>query len=221
MTRSTTRERCGLVVLPLSALTLSLVLFFTATAAHATTINLVNLDGAGEGYNDTTPRSPEGGNPGTTLGALRVNAFNEAANRWEAILSSSVTILVDSNFDDLVPCGAGGALLGSAGPNTVHRDYVGAPVASTWFTQAQANSHNAMDLSPGTSDLAATFNSDIDNGCLPGITRLVLRIRRRRTLPERSISSRRCCTRWRMDSGSSRSSIWTREPSSADSTTSS
>jgi hypothetical protein len=139
------------------------------SAVHATTIAINNLDGAGEGFNDTTPRSPEGGNPGTTLGALRLNAFNEAADRWEAVLSSSVAIEADSHFDPLTPCG-GGALLGFAGPNTIHRDFVGAPVASTWYGQAEANSLNGSDLAPGTADLAATFNGDIDTGCLPGIT---------------------------------------------------
>jgi hypothetical protein len=153
----------------LLALALGLV-FVMTTAAHATTITINNLDGASEGFNDTTVRSPEGGNPGATLGALRLNAFNEAANRWETVLSSSVVIQADSHFDPLTPCGGGGALLGFAGPNNIFRDFPGAPVASTWFAAAQANSLNGADLAPGTADLAATFNSDIDAGCLPGIT---------------------------------------------------
>src|SRR6266404_3658541 len=153
----------------LGSLMLALVLL-SATATHATTMTVNNLDGAGEGFNDTTPLSAEGGNPGTTLGALRFNAFQEAANRWAARVSSSVTILVDGNMDPLTPCGGGGALLGFAGPNTVHRDFTGAPVASTWFGQAEANALHGSDLAPGTSDIGATFNSDIDNGCLPGIT---------------------------------------------------
>src|SRR5262249_13504585 len=111
---------------------------FAATTAHATTITINNLDGAGEGFNDTTPRSPEGGNPGTTLGALRLNAFNEAANRWQTVVSSTVTIVVDANFDPLF-CSGGSAVLGQAGPNTVHRDFTGAPRASTWYGQAEAN----------------------------------------------------------------------------------
>ena len=40
-----------------------------APAAHATSIVVNNTDGAGEGFNDATPRSPEGGNPGTTTGS--------------------------------------------------------------------------------------------------------------------------------------------------------
>jgi hypothetical protein len=153
----------------LLALTIGVVLAMT-TAAHATTITVNNIDGAGEGFNDPTVRSPEGGNPGTTLGLLRMNAFVEAADRWESVLDSAVTIVADSKFDPLVPCDGGGALLGFAGPNTIPRDFAGAPVASTWFGQAEANSLNGSDLAPGTSDLATTFNSDIDNGCLPGIT---------------------------------------------------
>ena len=96
---------------PSTLLALALgVVFVMTTAAHATTITINNLDGAGEGFNDATVRSPEGGNPGTTLGMLRLNAFNEAANRWEAVLSSSVVIQADSKFDPLTPCGGGGSI---------------------------------------------------------------------------------------------------------------
>ncbi len=47
------------------------VSLLAATEAPATTFTLNIVDGAGEGLNDTTPRAPEGGNPGTTLGLLR------------------------------------------------------------------------------------------------------------------------------------------------------
>jgi hypothetical protein len=138
--------------------------------ARAATIIVNNLDGAGEGFNDPTPRAPEGGNPGVTLGALRLNAFNEAADRWEAIISSSVTIEANGNFNPLVPCGMSGALLGSAGPNSSHRDFAGAPLPATWYSQAQANALAGVDLNGGSADLSATFNTSIDAGCLPGTT---------------------------------------------------
>lgn len=147
-----------------------MLVLLTTAAAHATTITVNDLDGAGEGFNDPTPRSPVGGNPGTTLGALRRNLFQEAANRWAARVDSSVTIVVDGQMDPLTPCGSGGALLGFAGPNTVHRDFSGAPIASTWYGQAEANALHGSDLAPGTSDIDATFNSSLDDGCLPGIT---------------------------------------------------
>ncbi len=161
MTRTNGRATTTLLALVVSGI-------FAATA-HATTITINNLDGAGEGFNDTTPRSPEGGNPGATLGALRLNAFNEAANRWRTVVSSAVTIVVDANFDPLF-CSGGSAVLGQAGPNTVHRDFTGAPLASTWYGQAEANALHGSDLAPGTSDIGATFNSSIDAGCLAGFT---------------------------------------------------
>jgi hypothetical protein len=48
------------------------------------------------------------------------------------------------------------------------RDFSGAPVASTWFTVAEANSLAGADLAPGSPDIGATFNSSIDLGCFSG-----------------------------------------------------
>ena len=48
------------------------------------------------------------------------------------------------------------------------RDFPGAPVASTWFAVAEANSLAGADLAPGTPDIGATFNSSIDLGCFSG-----------------------------------------------------
>jgi len=59
--------------------------------AHSATITLVNLDGPGEGFNDTTAFTPGGGNPATTLGQARLNAFQHAANIVGGLLTSSVT----------------------------------------------------------------------------------------------------------------------------------
>ena len=56
------------------------------TQAGATTITLVNLDGAGEGFNDPRPVAPVGGNVGTTLGAQMIalattlDNYNNGAN---------------------------------------------------------------------------------------------------------------------------------------------
>ena len=70
-----------------------------ASASFAATVVIQNVDGAGEGFNDPTPAAPVGGNPGTTLGAQRLNAFTFAANLWGAALQSSVTILVQAKMD--------------------------------------------------------------------------------------------------------------------------
>src|SRR5262245_57132909 len=100
--------------------------------AQAATVTVVNLDGPGEGFNDATPASPVGGNPGVTIGAQRLIAFQFAADLWGASLNSPVEVRVDAEFDPL-PCNASSATLGEAGPMFVFSDFVGAPVANTWF----------------------------------------------------------------------------------------
>jgi hypothetical protein len=141
-----------------------------AASSMAATIVINNLDGPGEGFNDPTAVAPVGGNPGVTLGQQRLNAFQHAANLWAACLFSNTVIVIDAQMDPLF-CTAGAAVLGSAGATTVHRDFAGAPKAATWYCQALANSLAGADLAPGTADVNATFNSDIDNNnnCLNGI----------------------------------------------------
>ncbi len=55
----------------LAAVVLLGALLAAPTPASAATVTIVNADGAGEGFNDATPASPVGGNPGTTVGAPR------------------------------------------------------------------------------------------------------------------------------------------------------
>jgi hypothetical protein len=133
------------------------------------TVTIVNLDAAGEGFNDPTAVAPVFGNRGSTLGAQRLNVFRAAAEYWGGILKSPVPIRVDAAMDPQF-CTATSAVLGSAGPNTVHRDFTGAPVASTWYVQAVANSRAGADLDAANNDVRATFNSDIDNPTCLGAT---------------------------------------------------
>lgn len=134
--------------------------------AHAATISVVNNDGPGEGFNDPTPAAPVGGNPGTTVGAQRLNAFQFAANLWAANLQSTVTIIVGAEFNPL-SCTANSAVLGAAGPNSIFRDFLGAPVANTWYVEALANSLAGADQDGESDDIGATFSSTIGTpGCL-------------------------------------------------------
>ena len=56
---------------------------------------------------------------------------------------------------------------GTAGAINAFRDFVGAPVAGTWFPIALANALNGSDLDPASDDINATFNSNIGTpGCL-------------------------------------------------------
>lgn len=133
--------------------------------AGAATITIVNLDAAGEGFNDPTPAAPVGGNPGTTIGAQRLFVFNHAANLWGTLLPSPVEIKVNARFDPQT-CDASGAVLGSASAGSSHRNFVGAPFPDTWYQQSLANRLAGMDLNPAVNDMNITFNSNL-NGVPP------------------------------------------------------
>ena len=138
----------------------------TVTSASAATLTIVNLDPAGVGLNDPTPATPVGGNTGTTKGEQAQIVFNRAAEIWGGILDSPVEIRVGSSFAAL-SCTASSGTLGSAGPNTAHRDFANAPRSGTWYSQALANSLAGTDLSPTSDDINMQFNGDLGTtGCL-------------------------------------------------------
>lgn len=140
-----------------------------ATANAAATIVIVNGDPAGVGFNDPTAAAPVGGNPGTTLGQQRLNAFQAAANKWGATLTSAATIRILSTFEPLT-CTSTGAVLGSAGATEVFRDFPGAPIASTWYSKAETGRLFGSDPDPATADIRARFNVSLGNtGCLDGV----------------------------------------------------
>lgn len=132
-----------------------------AERPDAATLQIINSDGAGEGFNDPTAKAPEGGNTGTTWGAQRLILFNFAADIWEAFLDSSVTININSQFNSLAACG----ILGQAGATTIHRDFANAEFAGTWYSPALAGKRAGSDQNGGTAEINATFNTDWDNGC--------------------------------------------------------
>ena len=144
------------------ALAWSLGLATTARAGFT----IVNLDGAGEGFNDPTPVAPVGGNPGTTVGQQRLNVFVKAGQLWDAVLQSPITIIVEASFDPL-SCTPTSGVLGGAGPNVVDADFTNAPFAGTWYSGAQADRLAGVDNDPGLSDIGAQFNSNVGTaGCL-------------------------------------------------------
>ena len=129
-------------------------LAFAMPAHAAATITIVNLDGAGEGFNDPTPVAPVGGNPGTTLGQQRLNVFQYAANIWGSLLTSSVQIRVQAAFN---PLAAG--VLGSAGPTFIYRDFAGANFPATWYHSALADRLGGVDLNAAANDINSQFSS--------------------------------------------------------------
>jgi hypothetical protein len=136
--------------------------------AAATKITIVNADSAGVGFNDTSPRTPVGGNAGTTLGEQRLNVFKYAAAFWENQLDSPVEIFVRAKFEALT-CSATSATLGSAGTRYIFSDFKGAPLPKTWYSSALANKLAGEDLNPaGTDDtgedISARFTTALDDG---------------------------------------------------------
>jgi PA domain len=144
--------------------------FAAAPAAQAAaTIAIVNGDPAGVGFNDATVVAPVGGNVGTTLGLQRLIAFQAAANKWGATLTSSVTIRVLATFEPL-SCSATSAVLGSAGATEIFRDFPGAPIAGSWYPKALTDKLVGFDADPATADIRARFNVNLGNpGCLTGL----------------------------------------------------
>lgn len=153
-----------------SSLALALLAALAAAPATAAEFVLVNLDaGTGAGLEDPTPRAPEGGNPGTTLGEQRQITYAYAALMWGSIMQSEVPIIVGARFAPQA-CTPTGAVLGSAGATQVFRDFPGATLPETWHNVALTEAIVGFDVNPGGLDINSTFNSRInsDPACLGG-----------------------------------------------------
>jgi len=145
----------------------ALIIVLVSATAQAATIQIININAPGVGFNDPTPFTPVGGNPATTLGQARLNAFQFGANLIGSQLTSNVTIKIQAK---MIPMGGGpgSAILGSAGPTTFHRDFIGAPLPATWYVPALANKLRGLDLNPAMNDINAQFNSDVDGTVVLG-----------------------------------------------------
>lgn len=156
------------VFVSLAAVLIAVVAFTPLQAYAGATLTIVNGDPPNVGFNDPTPVAPVGGNPGTTLGDQRLFAFQAAANKWGATLTSNVPIRILATWEALT-CTSSSAVLGSAGATEVFRDFVGAPVAGHWYGKAEANKLFGADLDPATADIRARFNVNLGKtGCLDG-----------------------------------------------------
>ena len=148
-------------------LTLAAILMLSSSAFGAATIVILNGDAPNVGFNDTTPVSPVGGNPGTTLGQQRLNAFQYAANIWGATLNSTSPITVRATWEAL-SCTATTATLGSAGAANIFRDFPQAPHGGTWYGSALANALTGVDLN-ANHEINARFNINLGNAdCFNG-----------------------------------------------------
>lgn len=150
------------------------VLVAAGPAPGAVTITIVNGDAAGVGFNDATAVAPVGGNAGTTLGQQRLNAFQAAANKWGATLTSAVPIRIYATWEALT-CTATSAVLGSAGALYVYVDTPGA-VPNRLYGKALAEKLAGAQVDPDSAltppyiaEIRARFNVNLGNtGCLTG-----------------------------------------------------
>ena len=127
----------------ISAAVLMMLAGVADSAAAQGQILIFSNNAPGVGFNDSTPATPVGGNPGTTLGQQRINVFLRAAEIWENQINPTVDILVIAEFAPL-PSG----VLGSAGAILIHRDFPGAELPNTWYPEALANKLAGFDLAP-------------------------------------------------------------------------
>jgi len=147
---------------------------------YAAQIKLINIDPPGVGFNDPTPAAPVGGNPGTTIGEQRLNAYQRALDLWGSILKSKVPIQVVGSFSAFPPALCAGNVLAQAGALSIFSNFPHAAKADTWYAVALANSMAGEDLTPGQdgpqdgfagADIVAQFNGGVGGpACIPGST---------------------------------------------------
>jgi hypothetical protein len=149
------------------------VVLAVATEAMAGTgrMVIINNNLPGEGFNDPTPASPVGGNPGTTLGQQRMHVFRAAADRWQTMLDTDVDIVVAAEFSPISGCTATEGILGQAGPSAWRESFAAAPKQGVWYPIALANKLSGRDLAPGVPDINVRFNAAVDNNTCLGNTK--------------------------------------------------
>jgi len=84
-------------------------------------------------------------------------AFAKAVELWSYLIKSSVTINIDATWQAL-----DAGVLGSAGPNSLRREFKNAPVSLTWYPIAIANKLASFDLEPESFDIRARFSSTMN-----------------------------------------------------------
>ena len=141
----------------LKPLLLATAMSFALGAVHASAADLIpiNFDGANEGYNDTTPAAPVGGNPGTTVGEQRQIVAQFAAELWGGVLVSPQPVYIAAQFNPLGP-----NVLGSAGATSVWYNFPGAQYPNTLYSVALAESIANADFNPNVVDISSQFSSD-------------------------------------------------------------
>ena len=96
-------------------------------------------------------------------------AVTYAASVWASQLNSSVPIVIDAAWVNNL----GSGVLGHSGSLNSWRDFLGAPMAGTWYSITLANALYGSDLDPANADIYMGFSSTFDwytgtDGSTPG-----------------------------------------------------
>ncbi len=84
-------------------------------------------------------------------------AFQKAVDIWQSVLISDVPIRLTARWESL-----GRSVLGSAGANSLFRDFPGATKAFTFYPIAMAEKMARQELNGNNPDIVARFNADFN-----------------------------------------------------------
>ncbi len=140
-------------------------------SASAATVEVVNADPDGVGFNDPTEAAAVPGNGATTVGAQKLAVVEWAADKLGELLYSPVPIVVEVSHDDGLFCGENSATLAAAGPAWLMRldkQVADHPDLPTWFPSALT--HRLTGTQLFSEDVNAVFNPDLgETGCMAGL----------------------------------------------------
>ncbi|MEO6064477.1 MAG: hypothetical protein ABIP49_01675, partial [Lysobacterales bacterium] len=122
-------------------------------------------------WSNSAGRAPVAGNNGTTLGAQRQNAVNEAIRLIRSELKSDLPVRVQGCWKNL---GVGTSFtLAQAGPRDLARNYPWAPRGNTYYSSAAATKLGGAaycGIAGGscdtTYDIRVTFNDQVDTSAI-------------------------------------------------------
>jgi len=83
-------------------------------------------------------------------------AFNAAAAIWGNLLQSNVPIKINACWANL----GSSSILGYSGGGDSYRNFSGAPLTNTWYSESLANALHGSDLNSSKLDMHITYNSN-------------------------------------------------------------
>ncbi len=131
-------------------------------------ITVTYTDPPGFGFNDSEPRTPVGGNTGTTLGEQRRIVMEAAIAVWDSFLVVNGPVEVSAEFAPQ-QCTPTSGVLASAGTTNFSRNFPGAPRNNIVYPASLMNHLSRSDRTFGP-EITVTVNSNLDSdpNCLGG-----------------------------------------------------